>query len=368
MKIGFDAKRALNNQTGLGNYSRFVIDALVKNYPENEYFLYASGWGKQVSESIDYQAFKAQNPKKSNPLWRSWLMTDDLKRDSIDIFHGLSNEIPFGISKTGVKSVVTIHDLIFLRYPNLYPIFDRFIYNKKFKYACQNADLVIAVSEQTKRDIVEFYKIEEDRIKVVYQGKPPTRSVEPLHSRSSIDTITFKNNFILCVGTITERKNQLTLIKAFQALNLPNYELILIGGRTNYQTEIETFIQNKQLKNVKILNNLSSADLEKYYQQAELFVYPSIFEGFGIPIVEAINHGLPVVATTGSCLEEAGGGGAIYANPYDYYDLANKMNQVLQNESLKKQLVQNGKEHIKKFSPENVAFELNKVYEMINNG
>jgi glycosyltransferase involved in cell wall biosynthesis len=364
MRIGFDAKRAFYNQTGLGNYSRFVIDALLKNQSENDYYLYASGVGIPISESVDFPFLKSQIKKKTNPLWRTWLINNDLRRDSINIFHGLSNEIPFRIHQSGVKSVVTIHDLIFLRYPNLYPAIDRWIYNQKFKYACQNADAIVAVSEQTKRDIVEFYQISEERIRVVYQGQLPNNSKSILKNALTIEE--GKSKVILCVGTITERKNQLTLVKAFEALNLSDYELILVGGKTNYQNQIETYIQNKKLDNIKILNNVDSIGLNQLYQQAELFVYPSIFEGFGIPIIEAIDYGLPVVAATGSCLEEAGGGGGVYANPLDFNDLADKMNQVLQNESLKKQLIQNGKEHIKKFSPEIIASDLNKIYKEVN--
>jgi glycosyltransferase involved in cell wall biosynthesis len=367
MRIGFDAKRAFYNQTGLGNYSRFVINALLKNYPENYYHLYASGGEIPVTESVDFHKLKSQIKKKSNPLWRTWLINNDLQRDSINIFHGLSNEIPFRIHKTGIKSVVTIHDLIFLRYPELYPAIDRWIYNQKFRYACQNADAIVAVSEQTKRDIVEFYKISEERIRVIYQGIGDSYSTikNSLPIGEGWGDRRYGGAFILCVGTITERKNQLTLVKAFEALNLPDYELILVGGKTNYQTQIETYIQNKQLKNIKILNNVNSEQLTQLYQQAELFVYPSVFEGFGIPIVEAIGYNLPVVSATGSCLEEAGGGGAVYANPLNFNDLADKINQVLQNESLRKQLIQNGKEHIKKFSPDNIASELNTLYHNI---
>lgn len=357
MRIGFDAKRAFNNNTGLGNYSRFVIEAILQNAPDNDYFLYSP----KVSESNKfYQSVKAKseikNPKSKNPLWRSWLINNDLQKDRIDIFHGLSNEIPFGIQKTSTKSIVTIHDLIFLRYPKLYPAIDRWIYKQKFRYACQNADVVIAVSEQTKRDIIDFYGIGEDKIQVVYQGiTSPQNPIQTSHNVNS-------KKYILCVATIAERKNQLTLVKAFEALNLPDYELVLVGGKTSYQTQIEEYIHQKKVKNIRILNNVSFEELPNLYTNAELFVYPSIFEGFGIPIIEAFNYNLPVVAATGSCLEEAGGSGAVYANPLDYQDLAEKISQVLNNIQLRNQLIINGKEHLKRFSKEKIASDLNAIY------
>ena len=118
MRIGFDAKRAFHNNTGLGNYSRFIIKALLKYAPQNEYLAYSPKLSK-----IDL-GIKTITPKKKI-LWRSWLIKSDLERDNIRIYHGLSNELPFGLKKSGIKSVVTIHDLIFERYPRLYPFLDR---------------------------------------------------------------------------------------------------------------------------------------------------------------------------------------------------------------------------------------------------
>lgn len=358
MKIGFDAKRAFHNNTGLGNYSRFVIEVLLKYFPQNEYLAYSP---KLSDRDI---GIKAITPKKKL-LWRSWLIKNDLQRDNIQIYHGLSNELPFGKMPSGIKTVVTIHDLIFERYPKLYPFFDTLIYKIKFRRACQNADAVVAVSQQTKRDIVDFYGINPAKIHVIYQDcdvafqeKSSTEHLENVREKYQI-----KKKYILSVGTIIERKNQAILVAAFHQLNLNNYELILVGGHSKYQDQIENYIKENNIQQVKILNKVSFQDLPAIYQGSELFVYPSFFEGFGIPIVEAIHSGVPVVAATGSCLEEAGGEGALYVNPLDINDLSDKILQILANKALKKQLVEAGQKHVRQFSAERVAKQLNELYQ-----
>ena len=360
MKIGFDAKRAFHNSTGLGNYSRFVIDGLMKYFPQNEYFAFSP---KLSNKEI---GIKGRTPKIKF-LWRSWLIKNDLQRDGIQIYHGLSNELPFGKMPSGIKTVVTIHDLIFERYPELYPLFDRLIYKIKFRKACKNADAVVAVSEQTKQDIVDFYGINPEKIHVIYQdcdvAFQEKLSVE--HIENVKEKYQIKKKYILSVGTIIERKNQLTLVKAFQKLSLSNYELILVGGGSSYQNQIELYIQKHNLLNIKILNKVPFQDLPAIYQGSELFVYPSVFEGFGIPIVEALHSGIPVVAATGSCLEEAGGKGALYVNSLNINDLADKILQILVNKDLKNQLVEAGRKHVKQFSEEQIANQLNELYQKL---
>ncbi len=363
MRIGFDAKRAFNNHTGLGNYSRFVIEALSRTqWGSLESLLYTPKV-KNLAwlNSFDHN-FVIKTPSvKVGGLWRSWLINNDLKKDNVDIFHGLSNEIPFRINKSGVKSVVTIHDLIFMRYSELYPAVDRFFYQQKFRYACENADAVVAVSQQTKDDIMEFYKIPAERIRVIYQDcqssfhqKVDNQSILTIKSKYSLN-----KPYIICVSSFSERKNQKRLVEAFQQLGLKDYELVLVGGKSKYADEIT---QNFP-KNTKILYGVPSADLPALYQGASLCVYPSFFEGFGIPIIEALHSGIPVVAATGSCLEEAGGEGALYANPLDVNDLADKVRQVLTNDSLRNDLILRGKEHVKQFSAENIAGQLIKLYQ-----
>lgn len=368
MIIAFDAKRAFNNKSGLGNYSRNLLKALIKFYPQNRYLLFTP----KINELIfNDNGFEIYTPKGLNSIipsiWRSFTINFDLKKTAPEIYHGLSNELPFFIDNKRIKTVVTIHDLIFLRYPELYRFFDRKIYQCKFKYACKKADIIIAISEQTKNDIIEFFEIEESKIKVVYQSCNPIFfenniiSYEQLFSKYKIP-----GEYILYVGTIEKRKNLLTLLKAihFGKINIP---IVVVGRKTKYFGEIMSFIKEKKLQNIFFIGEISNEELALLYKYAKVFVYPSIFEGFGIPVIEAIASGIPVITSNSSCLKETGGDAALYCDPNNHEDLANSILNIISNNSLRNKLIENGKEHIKKFTPEVFAKNIMNIYKELAN-
>src|SRR5829696_3916129 len=176
MNIGFDAKRAYHNGTGLGHYSRTLIRSLAEYFPQHQYFLFNPKPtdlfhlnGKNIHEVLPSKLLH----KTLSSVWRSTWIKNDLEKNEIDIYHGLSNEIPFDIQKSGLRSVVTIHDIIFEHYPEQYSRIDVEIYKRKFRYSCEHADKIIAISEQTKKDIIEFYKTREEKITVCYQSCNP---------------------------------------------------------------------------------------------------------------------------------------------------------------------------------------------------
>ncbi|MGW8317212.1 MAG: glycosyltransferase, partial [Bacteroidales bacterium] len=160
MRIGFDAKRAFNNFSGLGNYSRYIISNVCRFYPENDCILYTP----EIADEELFQEPAGAVIKKprtwigkiSRSYWRSFRLIHWLGKDAVDIYHGLSNELPYGIHRTPIKSVITVHDLIFLEHPELYKPFDRYVYKKKVEYGIRAANRIIAVSGQTKQDIIRF--------------------------------------------------------------------------------------------------------------------------------------------------------------------------------------------------------------------
>lgn len=373
MNIGFDAKRITHNATGLGNYSRFAVNSLAACYPGNNYLLYTPSPGKENLRKQICNApavsFRYPSPRffYPNALWRSYGIVRDLKRDGIDLFHGLSNELPFGLAKAGIRSVVTLHDLIFLRYPHLYAPVDRKIYTYKFREACRTADKIIAVSETTRRDLVGFFGIDERKIEVVYQGCAPAfaRRATEEEKQSLRKKYDLPTRYILNVGSIEERKNLLLAVKALNRVP-GDVELVAVGRATPYLDKIRSYAQANGLSHrVRFLHGFPFADLPALYQCASVFVYPSFFEGFGIPILEAITSGVPVIAATGSCLEEAGGPDSLYVNPDDEQDMAEKLNAVLAGSLLAQRMVTAGKAYSRRFESARLAADLMRVYTKI---
>lgn len=374
MKIGYDAKRAAANFTGLGNYSRYVISGIAEESSRNDISLYVPRVSKNVEyrDLLSFSNVSEHLPQstlgtKFSSLWRSFSIVNQLKRDKIEIYHGLSNELPFGINKTAIKSVVTIHDLIFLRLPFCYKFIDRFIYNIKFRYACKNSDKIIAVSECTKRDIIEFYGINPQKVEVIYQGcnkmfKEQSTAQQKEDVRS---TYNLPERYILNVGTLEKRKNLFLIVKALK--NLPeDIHLVAVGRRTSYSDMVMQYAKTNGISHrVHYLHKVAFKHLPAMYQCAEVFAYPSYYEGFGIPLIEAINCGLPVVAATGSCLEEAAGEGAIYVNPDNVEQFQEVINKLLNDRELRAKLINAGKEHIKKFDEKLLAMKILELYEKV---
>ena len=371
MRIGFDAKRAFYNQSGLGNYSRSTIELLMKYSPANEYFLFTPSIKGSVYENIPEKAkiISPQNilDKKLSSIWRTFRMSKDIKKTKIDVFHGLSNELPQNAHKSGAKTVVTIHDLIFIRYPELYHPTDRAIYQKKFKYAAQISDTVIAISEQTKSDLINFFNIDESKIEVVYQGCNPIfhNEISQKQKIEAAGKYSLPQEYILNIGTIEKRKNVLAVVKALNEFKI-DIPFIIIGKKTDYQNEIEDYVfRNNMEKQVRIYNNIPFIDFPAIYRQASLFIYPSIFEGFGIPIIEALHSQIPVITTRGGCFSEAGGFAARYTNPEDIEEIADAVTEVLEDNKIRKRMIQDGKTYVQKFSEEIISQNLINIYNQL---
>lgn len=377
MKIAFDAKRAFYNGTGLGNYSRFVINNLVQYAPDNCYQLFTPGLGNarlraQLTPHASLQTYLPQRwiDRRLPAWWRSHGLLEDVESQQVDLYHGLSNELPIGIDRSSVASVVTLHDLIFLRFPQLYPPIDRLIYRYKFRKACEMADLVIAISEQTRRDLVSFFKIPETKIEVLYQGCDPVFSqpVAPAQMAAVRAAYQLPDSYILYVGSIEERKNLLLLLQAVKGLREP-ISVVAIGRRTAYTKLVERYIREQGLEQqVRLLHQVPFHDLPAFYRMASLFVYPSLFEGFGIPIIEAESAGLPVIAATGSCLEEAGGAGALYTDPHRPEELRSLIRSVLTEPGLADSLIRQGAEQVRRFAPEGLTRQLLQCYRQLLHG
>lgn len=367
MRIGFEAKRLFNNFTGLGNYSRFVVRALFESYPQHHYTLYSPKCKThpETAPFLANPAFHVRTPSGwvkgtgFGSFWRSVNLGNIASRDGVALLHGLSNELPL-TKPEGLKTVVTVHDLIYKRYPELYGKVDAMIYTRKLTHACNTADRIIAISRQTAQDIRQFTEVDEKKIRVVYQGchEQFYKQVDAAGLAQVKSKYGLPESFILNVGTLEKRKNALLILKALTKLDQP-VSLVLVGKATAYQRTLNNFIARHGLQSrIHFIHKVAFSDLPAIYQMAKAFIYPSRFEGFGIPIVEAIASGVPVIAAKGSSLEEAGGEGSLYVDPDNEMELAGKIHALLANPSQGESMVDQSREHIKKFRSQAIAKEL----------
>lgn len=371
MKLGFDAKRLYNNFTGLGNYSRTTIDILTEYYPGNEYLLYTP---KVKTCDITDVYLKKEGCRTVLPkglarggLWRTFCLAGTAGKDSIDIFHGLSNELPAGIK---TPSVVTIHDVAFKTFPDMYHATDRFTYDLKWRYACRKADRIIAISGSTKEDIIRFYDVNPDRIDVVYQ--PVNRifySDDKGVCPKSLTTRIDGNPYILYVGSINSRKNLLGAIKAMEILpNDIKIPIVVVGDGREYKQKVLDYIAGHNLQDMVIFTpeKVGLEGLRYLYLHAQMLIYPSFYEGFGLPVVEALLSHCPVVTSRVSSLPEAAGPYSLTADPGNIEEIAQSINAVMTDDTLRHSMIEKGYEYaMNHFSPKSLAGLLMEVYRQL---
>lgn len=373
LNIAFDAKRAFQNNTGLGNYSRSLISALAVHFPEHQYLLFTP---KQTGlfNTAPYAGMQVVLPQRTlhrwfRGAWRSKYVVGDLQRQGVDLYHGLSHEIPFGIHRSGIKSVVTMHDLIFERYPGQYNPIDVQTYRRKAKYACAYAGKVVAISQQTREDLITYYDADPEKIAVVYQSCDPAFAVPhtPEQLQAMRQLYGLPQQYLLYVGSVIERKNLLGVVKALHILKgHVDTPLVVLGDGKGYKKQVKAFIAAHGLGQQVIWLNerrrLPHADLPMLYQGAQALLYPSIFEGFGIPILEALWSRTPVITSRGSCFAETAGDAAEYVDPLDPASIAHAIRRVTGNTALAQDMKEKGWAHAHRFTPDKCAAAMMEVY------
>lgn len=382
MKIAFDAKRAFHNNTGLGHYSRTLIRSLADHFPEHAYYLLNPRPSRRFALKGE-QLFEVRPDTFIDRVfpsyWRSFNVTKQLRRLKIELYHGLSHEIPVGMPDTAIPTVVTIHDLIHERYPGQYSPVDVRIYQKKFRYACAHSDRIIAVSEQTKKDIIDFYNVAENKIRVTYQSCDPAFGKK--QSKEELQRVRQRyglpDTYFLYVGSLIERKNLLGLCKAMHMLGKQlNVPLVVIGNGDAYKKKVKAYVKEKGLEQQVLFLSERPAAMESeefqtasvfpaIYQMASALIYPSSFEGFGIPVLEALWSGIPVITSNNSSLQEVGGRGALYVDAHNTAQMAEAMKSILADPRLSASLVHEGKLHAQQFSVKACAERVMSVYREI---
>lgn len=347
--------------------TRVYIHNLLKHFGKldltSNFFIYHRGdFNPELAppQFPNYRIKKIKSPF----FWTQARFAAEIARDGADVLWMPMHNIPF-FRRRKMKTVVTIHDLAFKYFPRYFTLKDRIKLNFLAGLAIQKSDKIIAVSESTKKDILKFYpETKEDKIKVIYHGfDRELFENESLIKNKNTVLSGFKilnSRFILYVGAIQPRKNLVNLIRAFEDVkkNNPDLKLVIAGEKAWLWQSVIDARENSLFRNDIILTGkLGFKETAVLYKSAALFVFPELYAGFGIPILEAMAAGTPVIAAANSSLPEAGGLAALYFQSEDRKDLAKKIRRVLDDEGLRKDMIARGKIQIKQFSWEKCACE-----------
>lgn len=371
MIIGFDGKMAVSDNKELGDFSRLIIDVLSQYYPKNHYMVYAP----QARENRDLTPLLARTsvhlktPRHalSTTLWRNrGGILNDAEHHHTRLFHGIAGVLPSKMSSYKIPSVVSIFDLTYLHYPKNFNFFDRMRYHAKTRRSCQVAKRVIAVSEYAKRDIVDNYGVSADKVCVAYPGVDE-RYLREINDKELNDVkrkYGLPEKFIVSAGRIVRHRNALQALQALEQLGDKAIKLVLLGKSTDYYDEVKNYAaQHKMSDQITHISRASAADLPAIYHLALACVMPSRYESFAMPIIEAQCCGTPVVAATGSCMEEVGGDGALYVSPDDVNALADALGRVISDNALRNQLIERGKVNAQRFTRQAMADAIIACYE-----
>lgn len=371
MRIGIDARAIYRNLDGIGRYSLNLIRALAKIDKENEYVIFRNNlFGEPIVESPNFREVHIGFPPLS--LRTGFYLGRLVKKENVDIFHSLFFIAPFwGIDNL----VVTVHDLMALNFPGFFS--GRNFLTSKYAYlfhkymiprAILRSGKLIAVSNSTKSDLEQFFNLNSNKVSVIHEAADP--SFRKIENTETLETyrrnVLLPENFILYVGNTKPYKNISTLLRAFKLFKTTwksDYFLVVAGKKDRFhQTTFQMAKELGLLSNVRFFDNFTEKELPLLYNLAKLFVFPSYYEGFGLPPLEAISCGTPVIASSSASLPEILGEGATLIDPDDVNGFAKAMKDVLTNDGLRKQMSKKGIEQSKKFSWEKTAEETLSVY------
>lgn len=347
MVIGIDGSRAFTDRrTGTENYSYQLLKALAKIDRQNEYIVYLRTKGEALRGWPKNFQFKVINWPC---LWTQGGLALQTFKDKLDVLFVPAHTLPV-IRNPGLKTVVTVHDLGSEYLPKMHQLKQRLYLSFMQKYQLKGATKIIAVSKATKEDLVKKVGIDAKKVEVVYEGydkqlfKPVKKDIE--------------KKYFLFVGTVQPRKNLERIIKAVAKLG---EKLIIVGAKGWLSDPIYKMAG----PNIKFLGRVSDQELTKLYQRAKALLFPSLFEGFGLPILEAQACGTPVITSNISSMPEVAGKGGILVNPYSVEDIVKGMERV-KHEGERVKLIKAGLENIKRFSWEKCARETLKVLEDVS--
>lgn len=370
--IGIDARLFGTAQAaGIGTYAEELVGNLIKIDEENRYTVFIP---REIS---DFFPFYAKNLKKRVVAYPHYSYSEQLLYPGVlaaaqlDLIHYTNFNSP--VFYTRSKSVVTIHDLTLWFYPGRRAEnwLRRWAYRHVIRKSCENATRVIAVSQHTKKDIVKYLKIDPNKVDVVYEGVPSR--YRPIKDSKKIEAIKTKYNisrpFFLYVGQWRPHKNLVRMLRAFALLRHRynvDYQLVLVGKADADAPEVKTTIKKLGIQEAVIITGyVADGDLPYFYSEAEAFIFPSLYEGFGIPPLEAMASGTPVLSSSASVMPEVLGDAALFFDPTNIEDMAQAMHKLVTTYRTKRELREKGFRQVKKYSYTKMAQQTLAVYKKV---
>lgn len=350
MKIAIDIRSSSGEKLGKGWFTFHIVQNLLKLDRENEYILYT----KELVPGFEYFKNAQQKAIDSKSIFWHRKVAKDIVKQECDIFFAPSSYIIPALLPKSVKTVIVVHDLVAFLFSQNHNKKAVFVEKLFFRRALKKAAFVAAISQNTKRDILNLFEYDQKKIDIVYCSasddfKPLNKGfLEPFAKKTKLP-----KDFFLAVGTLEPRKNYVTLIEAFAQLHqkYPQYHLIIVGGKGwQYEKIFQSIRDHYLTKFVHNLGYVSSNSLVKLYNLAKAFVFPSYYEGFGIPPLEAMKSGCPVIASYSSSIPEVVGDAGLLINPESSVEIAAAMIKLIKNPDLCENLRSEGFLQSKKFS------------------
>ena len=378
MRIGLDARLAFYDRTGIGQYTRALLTYLPTVSTDQDQFFLFCDRQPFINPWSDPRLSIVPIPRKQRILWTNFSLPPFLKAKQIDLYHGVCNfELPV---RKVCPYVITIHDLIPLFFPKLVPKKHLILFRILMRRVAQIADKIITDSNSSKKDILDRLGVPEEKVQVIYLAHHPV--YRPIPDRNKIESILAKyhlnGKYLLFTGVLEPKKNLLRLIEAFHLLKtqinpLKDLKLVLVGGTgwgyAGAGENLSRLIEQRELKEEVIFTGyVPDEDLPYLYNGAELFVFPSLYEGFGLPVLEAMACGTPVVTSKVSSLPEIVGEAGKLVDPYDPWNIAEGISEVLTNQTLRQSMIEKGLQRASLFSWQQTAAETLAVYRSITKG
>jgi len=357
MRIGFDAR--MISHPGIGRYIKNLLNAMLPLNTEHEFLIFGN---KGLLATCSLEPTSGSIVHWDAPIYSiKEQLSNPFNGHGLDIVHIPHFNVPLGINKG--KLVVTIHDLIYTKFPEYLPLVKRKVAKFLINSAIKRSDTIISVSENTKKDILEISPIAEKKTEVIFEAADPAFKV--LCDKGLLDSVrdrySLPENMILFVGSLKRHKNIERLVDAYnKAKTRTSCNLVIIG---RYHKQDSKILRKIRSSGIIYLGEVPAEDIVAIYNLADLLVFPSLYEGFGLPVLEAFASGVPVAASNASSLPEVVGSAGVLFDPYDTDDICDKICKIMSDKGLRHDLIEKGQERLKEFSWEKTAEQTLAVYE-----